>query len=150
MSVNEYCTHRWYQHEEFNREHRLQKMSRRCLHLLRGRPLLKPDGRNNVLRIQGGGSVTHNSARTTHDARMAHDPPHTQCSHAHKSPPSYTRMHAQARRTPCRDVRRHVAQEGHALAPHKRCRLARHRRMAWHAEMLVDLVSRRCLPVIYR
>jgi len=73
MSVNEYCTHRWYQHEEFNRPHAFQRFCQRVAHVLRSRPLLKPDGRNNLIKIHGGGHVEHH-AETYDDMSLKKDP----------------------------------------------------------------------------
>ena len=39
MSVNEYCTHRWYQHEEFNKDHAFQRFCQHVAHFFRKRPL---------------------------------------------------------------------------------------------------------------
>merc|ERR1712087_572368 len=72
MSVNEYCTHRWYQHEEFNRDHALQRFCQRVALLLRRRPLYKPDGRRNMLKIFGGGHVEHH-AETYDDMSLKKD-----------------------------------------------------------------------------
>ena len=57
MSVNEYVTHRWYQHEEFNRDHAFQRFVQRLAFIFRKRPLVKADGRNNIIKIHGGGHV---------------------------------------------------------------------------------------------
>jgi len=72
MSVNEYVTHRWYQHEEFNRNHAFNKFFQRALHLLRKRPLLLEDGRNNIVKIKGGGHVEHH-AETYDDMSLKKD-----------------------------------------------------------------------------
>merc|ERR1719149_510524 len=47
MSVNEYVTHRWYQHEEFNRDHAFQRLCQRLGRLLFKRPMLLEGGRRN-------------------------------------------------------------------------------------------------------
>mmetsp|Transcript_91034 Transcript_91034/g.167143 ORF Transcript_91034/g.167143 Transcript_91034/m.167143 type:complete len:318 (+) Transcript_91034:78-1031(+) len=41
MSLNEYATHRWYQHEEFNRDNFFQRFCQRVAKIFRGRPLFK-------------------------------------------------------------------------------------------------------------
>ncbi|KAL3918622.1 MAG: hypothetical protein SGPRY_005942 [Prymnesium sp.] len=73
MSVNEYITHRWYQHEEFNKEHALQRFSRQVAQLVAKRPLLKSDGRVNSIKIRGGGHVEHH-AETYDDMTLKKDP----------------------------------------------------------------------------
>merc|ERR1711920_94523 len=73
MSVNEYCTHRWYQHEEFNRDHALQRFCQRIAFLFRRRPLFKVDGRRNTVKIWGGGHVEHH-AETYDDMSLKKDP----------------------------------------------------------------------------
>jgi len=72
MSVNEYCTHRWYQHEEFNRDHAFQRLCMRIAHIVKRRPLSK-DGRQNLIKIQGGGHVEHH-AETYDDMSLKKDP----------------------------------------------------------------------------
>jgi len=72
MSVNEYITHRWYQHEEFNRDHFFQRMCQRIALVFRGRPLFKPDGRINFIKIRGGGHVEHH-AETYDDMSLKKD-----------------------------------------------------------------------------
>jgi len=72
MSVNEYATHRWYQHEEFNKDHAFQRFCQRVAFFLRGRPLLKPDGRKNIIKIFGGGHVEHH-AETYDDMSLKKD-----------------------------------------------------------------------------
>jgi len=73
MSVNEYVTHRWYQHEEFNRDHAFQRLCQRLAFLLKRRPLVKEDGRNNLIKIKGGGHVEHH-AETYDDMSLKKDP----------------------------------------------------------------------------
>lgn len=73
MSANEYVTHRWYQHEEFNKDHALQRLCQRVAFWLRGRPLVKADGRNNLIKIFGGGHVEHH-AETYDDMSLKKDP----------------------------------------------------------------------------
>lgn len=73
MSANEYATHRWYQHEEFNRDHALQRLCQRLAFLWRGRPLRKKDGRPNMIKIRGGGHVEHH-AETYDDMSLKKDP----------------------------------------------------------------------------
>lgn len=72
MSVNEYVTHRWYQHEEFNRDHAFQRFCQAVAHLLRKRPLRKADGRPNMIKIRGGGHVEHH-AETYDDMSLKKD-----------------------------------------------------------------------------
>ena len=72
MSVNEYCTHRWYQHEEFNRDHAFQRFCQRIAYVLRRRPMVKADGRNNMIKIKGGGHVEHH-AETYDDMSLKKD-----------------------------------------------------------------------------
>ena len=73
MSVNEYITHRWYQHEEFNRDHAFQRFCQHVAKVFRNRPLLKPDGRTNFIKIRGGGHVEHH-AETYDDMTLKKDP----------------------------------------------------------------------------
>jgi len=73
MSANEYATHRWYQHEEFNRDHAFQRLCQRLAHWFRGRPLVRPDGRNNLIKVFGGGHVEHH-AETYDDMSLKKDP----------------------------------------------------------------------------
>ena len=47
MSVNEYATHRWYQHEEFNRDHKFNRLFQHLALWLKKRPLYKQGGRRN-------------------------------------------------------------------------------------------------------
>lgn len=72
MSINEYATHRWYQHEEFNRDHSFQRFCQRVAHFLRKRPLLLKDGRRNMIKIKGGGHVEHH-AETYDDMSLKKD-----------------------------------------------------------------------------
>lgn len=73
MSANEYATHRWYQHEEFNRDHSFQRMCQRIAFWVRGRPIFQPDGRRNLIKIFGGGHVEHH-AETYDDMSLKKDP----------------------------------------------------------------------------
>jgi len=73
MSMNEYATHRWYQHEEFNRDHFFQRFCQNVARLFRGRPIWKADGRRNVIKIKGGGHVEHH-AETYDDMSLKKDP----------------------------------------------------------------------------
>jgi len=73
MSVNEYCTHRWYQHEEFNRDHKFQRLCMRIAHIVKRRPLSKEDGRQNMIKVHGGGHVEHH-AETYDDMSLKKDP----------------------------------------------------------------------------
>ena len=73
MSVNEYATHRWYQHEEFNRDHALQRFCMRVAYWVKGRPLLLEGGRKNLIKIFGGGHVEHH-AETYDDMSLKKDP----------------------------------------------------------------------------
>jgi hypothetical protein len=73
MSVNEYITHRWYQHEEFNKDHKLQRFVWRAANLLKGRPKFLPDGRRNWVKVFGGGHVEHH-AETYDDMSLKKDP----------------------------------------------------------------------------
>jgi len=70
--VNEYITHRWYQHEEFNRDHALQRLCQRIAKFVRGRPMFLQDGRKNFLKIKGGGHVEHH-AETYDDMSLKKD-----------------------------------------------------------------------------
>ena len=72
MSVNEYATHRWYQHEEFNRDHAFQRFCQRVAFVLQRRPMSKADGRNNMIKIKGGGHVEHH-AETYDDMSLKKD-----------------------------------------------------------------------------
>lgn len=72
MSFNEYCTHRWYQHEEFNRDNKLQRFCQRVAKLVRNRPMRTPDGRNNIIKLYGGGHVEHH-AETYDDMSLKKD-----------------------------------------------------------------------------
>merc|ERR1719486_826571 len=73
MSINEYCTHRWYQHEEFNRNHMFNRICRWVARVVASRPLFKNDGRPNILKIWGGGHVEHH-AETYDDMSLKKDP----------------------------------------------------------------------------
>jgi len=73
MSVNEYATHRWYQHEEFNRDHAFQRFCQRVAFWLRRRPIFKEDGRRNLIKLFGGGHVEHH-AETYDDMSLKKDP----------------------------------------------------------------------------
>jgi len=73
MSINEYATHRWYQHEEFNRDHVFQRFCQRVAFWFRKRPLFRPDGKRNVIKIRGGGHVEHH-AETYDDMSLKKDP----------------------------------------------------------------------------
>jgi len=72
MSVNEYVTHRWYQHEEFNKDHAFQRFCMRVGAFFRKRPLKLPDGRTNFIKIKGGGHVEHH-AETYDDMSLKKD-----------------------------------------------------------------------------
>ena len=72
MSVNEYCTHRWYQHEEFNRDHKFNRFWQNILYQLKRRPLWIGE-RRNVVKIKGGGHVEHH-AETYDDMSLKKDP----------------------------------------------------------------------------
>ena len=72
MSVNEYVTHRWYQHKEFNRDHAFQRFCQRVGLWLRKRPMFLPDGRRNFVKIRGGGHVEHH-AETYDDMSLKKD-----------------------------------------------------------------------------
>lgn len=72
MSVNEYITHRWYQHEEFNRDHWLQRFCQQIGRLVFKRPMQLPDGRKNMIKIKGGGHVEHH-AETYDDMSLKKD-----------------------------------------------------------------------------
>lgn len=72
MSFNEYATHRWYQHEEFNRDHAFQRFVQRVAKILTGRPLLNSMGRQNTIKISGGGHVEHH-AETYDDMSLKKD-----------------------------------------------------------------------------
>jgi len=73
MSVNEYATHRWYQHEEFNRDHGFQRLCQRIAFWVSRRPIFKEDGRRNLIKIFGGGHVEHH-AETYDDMSLKKDP----------------------------------------------------------------------------
>ena len=73
MSINEYATHRWYQHEEFNRDHAFQRFCQRVARLVRNRPMFTKDGRRNIIKIKGGGHVEHH-AETYDDMSLKKDP----------------------------------------------------------------------------
>jgi len=76
MSVNEYATHRWYQHEEFNRDHAFNRLVQNILHWAKGRPLTVERGKStvrNVVKIFGGGHVEHH-AETYDDMSLKKDP----------------------------------------------------------------------------
>merc|ERR1719174_1725609 len=73
MSLNEYATHRWYQHEEFNRNHAFNRFFQRLLSVLKNRPMRLPDGRANLVKIKGGGHVEHH-AETYDDMSLKKDP----------------------------------------------------------------------------
>lgn len=72
MSINEYVTHRWYQHEEFNKDHAFQRFCQKVAHVLRKRPLVLEDGRKNFIKIKGGGHVEHH-AETYDDMTLKKD-----------------------------------------------------------------------------
>ena len=72
MSVNEYATHRWYQHEEFNRNHGFNQFFQRLLRILASRPLFTKDGRVNIVKLKGGGHVEHH-AETYDDMSLKKD-----------------------------------------------------------------------------
>ena len=75
MSVNEYATHRWYQHEEFNRDHFFQRFCQRVANVVKGRPLTLegPTGpRANTIKLKGGGHVEHH-AETYDDMSLKKD-----------------------------------------------------------------------------
>jgi hypothetical protein len=61
MSFNEYATHRWYQHEEFNRDHALQRFCQRVARILTRRPIFNSMGKRNLIKIFGGGHVEHHA-----------------------------------------------------------------------------------------
>lgn len=73
MSINEYATHRWYQHEEFNRDHIFQRFCQKVAHLFANRPTIDADGRSNIIKIKGGGHVEHH-AETYDDMSLKKDP----------------------------------------------------------------------------
>ena len=73
MSVNEYATHRWYQHEEFNRDHTFQRFCQRIAAFFAKRPLFLKDGRRNMIKLKGGGHVEHH-AETYDDMSLKKDP----------------------------------------------------------------------------
>jgi len=73
MSVNEYVTHRWYQHEEFNRDHAFQRFCQHVAKFFRNRPLFMADGRRNMIKLKGGGHVEHH-AETYDDMSLKKDP----------------------------------------------------------------------------
>ena len=73
MSVNEYATHRWYQHEEFNRDHAFQRFCQRVAAFVSKRPIFLKDGRRNMIKIKGGGHVEHH-AETYDDMSLKKDP----------------------------------------------------------------------------
>merc|ERR1719282_1666856 len=72
MSINEYVTHRWYQHEEFNRDHSFQRFCQRVANFFSKRPMLLKDGRPNMIKIKGGGHVEHH-AETYDDMSLKKD-----------------------------------------------------------------------------
>jgi len=72
MSVNEYATHRWYQHEEFNRNHGFNQFFQRLLRIVASRPLFTKDGRVNIVKLKGGGHVEHH-AETYDDMSLKKD-----------------------------------------------------------------------------
>ena len=72
MSVNEYATHRWYQHEEFNRDHAFQRFCQRVAAFVSKRPIFLKDGRRNMIKIKGGGHVEHH-AETYDDMSLKKD-----------------------------------------------------------------------------
>ena len=72
MSINEYATHRWYQHEEFNRDHKFNRFWQNILYQLKRRPLWIGE-RRNVVKIKGGGHVEHH-AETYDDMSLKKDP----------------------------------------------------------------------------
>jgi len=71
--VNEYATHRWYQHEEFNRDHLFNRLFQYLLRFMKKRPIIRQDGRRNVVKIRGGGHVEHH-AETYDDMSLKKDP----------------------------------------------------------------------------
>jgi len=73
MSMNEYVTHRWYQHEEFNRDHWFQRFCQHAARVLGRRPLFLPNGRRNQIKLKGGGHVEHH-AETYDDMSLKKDP----------------------------------------------------------------------------
>ena len=76
MSINEYATHRWYQHEEFNRDHAFNRFFQRLAFWLKKRPIwVQRAGRQqrNVVKIKGGGHVEHH-AETYDDMSLKKDP----------------------------------------------------------------------------
>ena len=73
MSVNEYVTHRWYQHEEFNRDHLFQRFCQYVARIVSRRPIFTPDGRRNLIKLKGGGHVEHH-AETYDDMSLKKDP----------------------------------------------------------------------------
>ena len=73
MSVNEYVTHRWYQHEEFNRDHLFQRFCQYVARIVSRRPIFMPDGRRNLIKLKGGGHVEHH-AETYDDMSLKKDP----------------------------------------------------------------------------
>ena len=75
MSVNEYVTHRWYQHEEFNRDHSFNRLFQYLGLWLKKRPLWKDakQEKRNVVKIRGGGHVEHH-AETYDDMSLKKDP----------------------------------------------------------------------------
>merc|ERR1719424_1151684 len=72
MSINEYATHRWYQHEEFNRDHSFQRFCQNVAAFFAKRPKLLKDGRRNMIKIKGGGHVEHH-AETYDDMSLKKD-----------------------------------------------------------------------------
>jgi len=72
MSVNEYITHRWYQHEEFNRDNMMQRFCQRVAAFLTRRPMKTADGKNNLIKVNGGGHVEHH-AETYDDMSLKKD-----------------------------------------------------------------------------
>jgi hypothetical protein len=73
MSFNEYATHRWYQHEEFNRDNAFQRFCQQVAHRLWQRPLYKENGRRNTIKITGDAHVDHH-AETYDDMSLKKDP----------------------------------------------------------------------------
>jgi len=72
MSINEYATHRWYQHEEFNRDHAFQRFCQDVAAFFAKRPKLLKDGRRNMIKLKGGGHVEHH-AETYDDMSLKKD-----------------------------------------------------------------------------
>jgi hypothetical protein len=73
MSFNEYATHRYYQHEEFNHDHAFQRFCQKVANIVSGRPLLNAMGRRNMIKMKGDGHVEHH-AETYDDMSLKKDP----------------------------------------------------------------------------